>query len=63
MAAGETHHNIGDMIRTAASEGTKAGAPMLVPWRIEANQDHLYKGLELCGCAFAPDEPEDQMRP
>jgi hypothetical protein len=61
MASGE-HQNIDDIIRTAASECAKAGEPVLVPWRIEASQDHLHEGLAVCGCGFTPDEPKDETR-
>ena len=61
MASGEMHQNIGDIMRTA-SECAKGGEPVLIPWRIEANQDRLHQGLTLCGCAFTPDEPDDDVR-
>ena len=63
MATGETQQNLGDTIRTAASEYAKAGGVVFVPWRIEANQDHLHEGLALCGCGYTPDESKDETRP
>jgi hypothetical protein len=64
MATRETHQNIADTIRTVASEYARAEAPVLVPWRMEASQDHLHKGLELCGCGCTPpDDPKDETRP
>jgi hypothetical protein len=63
MSIGETHRNLDDFVKAAAVECGKPGAAMMVPWRIEANQDHLHEGLEQCGCAFSPDEPEDDGRP
>jgi hypothetical protein len=58
MSIGETCRNLGDLVRAAAERG-EHWDPVIVPWRIEASQDRLHKGLEQCGCAFSPDEPED----
>jgi hypothetical protein len=60
MATAETHQSLDDTMRSA-SESMKAGAPVLLPWRMEANQDYLYAGLAVCGCAFTPDEPKDEI--
>jgi hypothetical protein len=59
MSTVETHRNLGDIVRAAALEGAKPGVPVIVPWRMEANQDHPHKGLEDCGCAFYPDDDEE----
>jgi hypothetical protein len=62
MSIEETHRNLTEILRAAASERVKPGAILISPWQIDANQDSLDKGLEDCGCAFAPDEPDDQKR-
>jgi len=61
MSIVETHRNLDDVVRAAALECGKPEAAMMVRWRVEANQDHLHKGLEQCGCAFSPGEPEDDF--
>jgi hypothetical protein len=57
MSAGETQHrDLGDMVRAATLERAKPGGPIIVPWRINANQDHLQKDPNECGCGFCPDD-------
>jgi len=56
MSTAETHRNLGDIFRAAALEGAKPRVPVIIPWRMEANQNHLHKGLADCGCGFCPDD-------
>jgi hypothetical protein len=60
MSIAETHRNLAEDFTAAASERIKPGAILIAPWQIDANQGSLDKGLEDCGCAFAPDEPEEK---
>lgn len=62
MSIREIYPNLADNFRVAASERVKPGAILIVPWHIDANRDRLDRGLEDCGCAFAPDEPDDEKR-
>lgn len=59
MSTADTCRNLGDVVRAAALEGAKPGAPVIMPWRMDANQDHLHKGLDECGCAFCPDDDQE----
>jgi len=59
MSTGETNRSLGDIFRGAALERAKPGAPVIVPWRMDANQDYPYKGLEDCGCGFCPDDDQE----
>jgi hypothetical protein len=59
----ETYGNLDEIVSAAAMSGIKPGALFIAPWRLGANQDHLHEGLEQCGCAFCPDEPNDSGRP
>ena len=56
MSIGETHRNLGEIVRAAALGRAKPGVTFVLPWRLDANQDHLHKGLEECGCGFCPDD-------
>jgi len=56
MSTRETHRNLDDIVTAAASECAKAGGPVIVPWRLGADQAPLRNGLEDCGCGFAPDD-------
>ena len=58
MSIGETQGNLGDIFRAAASECAKPGVPVIVPWRMDANQDHPYNSLDVCGCGFCPDDDQ-----
>jgi hypothetical protein len=60
MSIAETHRNLIESFSAAASERIKSGTMSIATWQIDANQDSLDKGLEDCGCAFAPDEPEEK---
>jgi hypothetical protein len=53
MSIGETHRNL------AKKERVKPGAILIAPWQVNANQTNRDKGLDECGCAFCPDEPDD----
>jgi hypothetical protein len=55
----ETNYSLGDIFRGAALECAKPGVLLIVPWRMEANQDHPHKGHEQCGCAFCPDDDQE----
>jgi hypothetical protein len=61
MSIAENHRNFAEALTAAALEHVKSPAILITSWQLEANQDSLDKGLEDCGCAFAPDEP-DQKR-
>jgi hypothetical protein len=56
MSTGETHRNLGDIVRAAALNGAKPGVTAIMPWRMDANQDHQHRGLDGCGCGFCPDD-------
>jgi hypothetical protein len=56
MSTGETHRNIAEIFTAAALDHVKPRAMLIAPWRIDANQDNLHKGLDECGCAFCPDD-------
>jgi hypothetical protein len=60
MSIREIHPNLAKNFEAAASEHIKPAAILIAPWQIDANQDSLDRGLEDCGCAFAPDEPEEK---
>jgi hypothetical protein len=59
MPTGETQENLHDIFRAAALEGAKPGVPVMIPWRMEANQDHPHKSLDVCGCGFCPDDGQE----
>jgi hypothetical protein len=59
MSTGETYGNVSEIVRVASLEGAKPGVPFILPWRMDANQDHLHKGLEECGCGFCPDDDQE----
>jgi hypothetical protein len=61
MSIGETDGNLGEIVRAAALERAKAGLTFILPWRMDANQDHLDKGLEECGCGFCPDDEKQPI--
>jgi hypothetical protein len=56
MSTGETHRNLGDIFRAATLEGAKPGVTVIMPWRMNANQD---KGFDGCGCAFCPGDDQE----
>jgi hypothetical protein len=56
MATEEMHRNLGEIVRAGRLEGAKGGTPFILPWRMDANQNSLYEGLEECGCGFCPDD-------
>jgi hypothetical protein len=58
MATEATRSDIKKFFATAAIEFTNPGAASLVmPWRVDTNQD-LSKSLDECGCAFCPDDEQ-----
>ena len=59
MSTSETDRNLGDIFRAAAFEGAKPGTPVIIPWRMDANQDHPHRGFDGCGCAFYPDDDQE----
>ena len=63
MLIGENHRNLDNLVSAAEAEYGKPGAAIIIPWRMAANRDHLRNGLEQCGCAFSPGDPEDGGRP
>jgi hypothetical protein len=56
MSTTETHRSLGDIVRAATLEGAKPEVTVIMPWRMNANQDHPHKGLDDCGCGFCPDD-------
>jgi hypothetical protein len=60
MSIAETHRNLTENFNAAASDRIKSGTILIAPWQIDANQESLDRGLEDCGCAFAPDEPDEK---
>jgi hypothetical protein len=59
MSNEQVRRNVGEIVRTAALERTKSGVAFILPWRMDANQDHLRMGLEECGCGFCPDDDQE----
>jgi hypothetical protein len=59
MSTGEMHRNLGKIVGAAALKCAKPGVTFILPWRMDANQDHLHKGLEECGCGFCPDDEQE----
>jgi hypothetical protein len=60
MSIAQNDRNFAEIFKAAASERVKPGAILISPWQVDANQESLDRGLEDCGCAFAPDEPEEK---
>jgi hypothetical protein len=60
MSSGETQRNLGEIVRAAALECAKPNVPFILPWRMDADRDHLHKGLEECGCGFCPDDDQEK---
>jgi hypothetical protein len=58
MSIAQNHGNFSESLRAAASEHAKRGAILISPWQVYSDQDSLDKGLEDCGCAFAPDDEQ-----
>jgi hypothetical protein len=58
MSIAQSHPNFAEVLRAAASGRVKPGAILISPWQVDSNQDSLDKGLEDCGCAFAPDDEQ-----
>jgi hypothetical protein len=56
MSTGETQRNPSEIVRAAALDYAEPAVTFILPWRMDANQDHLHKGIEQCGCGFCPDE-------
>jgi hypothetical protein len=61
MSIAETDQNFTEIFRAAASVRVKPGAILIAPWRIDANQDNLDRGLDECGCAFCPDDDQKSL--
>jgi hypothetical protein len=59
MSTEETDRNLGEILRAATLKRAEPGATFILPWRMDANQDHLHKGLEECGCGFCPDDDQE----
>ncbi len=59
MSTGETNRNLGDIFRAAALAGAKPRVTAIMPWRMNANQDHPHKSLDQCGCAFCPGDDQE----
>jgi hypothetical protein len=59
MSTGETHRNLGDIVKTATLEGAKPGVTVIMPWRTNANQDHPHKDFDACGCGFCPEDDQE----
>jgi hypothetical protein len=58
MSTGETRRDFSEIVAAAALDGAKPRVRFILPWRMEANQEHLHKGLEECGCGFCPDDEQ-----
>jgi hypothetical protein len=58
MSTGETRRDFSEIVAAAALDGAKPRVSFILPWRMEANQEHLHKGLEECGCGFCPDDEQ-----
>jgi hypothetical protein len=61
MSTRETHGNVSEIARAAALECAKSGVTFILPWRMDAGQDHLHKGIDQCGCAFAPEDDQERI--
>jgi hypothetical protein len=60
MSTEEMHRSFSDIVRAAtALEGAKPRVGVIIPWRVNTNRDHLYKGLDGCGCGFCPDDDQE----
>jgi hypothetical protein len=59
MSTGETRQDFSEIVTAAALDGAKPRVPFILPWRMDANQDHLHEGLEECGCGFCPDDEQE----
>jgi hypothetical protein len=59
MSTGETQRNLSEIVRAGALDCAKPAVTFILPWRMDANQDHLHKGLEECGCGFCPDDDQE----
>jgi hypothetical protein len=59
MSIAETHRNLGEIFRAAAADAAKPGVPVMIPWRMEAIQNHPHKSLDVCGCGFCPDDGQE----
>jgi len=59
MSARETQRNLDEIVSAAAPEGVRPGVTFILPWRVDADQDHLHNGLEECGCGFCPDDDKE----
>jgi hypothetical protein len=59
MSTEETRRDFSEIVAPAAREGAKPGVTFILPWRMDANQEHLHKGLEQCGCGFCPDDDQE----
>ena len=57
------HRDLARNFGAAASEHGNSGTILIAPWQIDANRRSLDRGFEDCGCAFAPDEPDDKKAP
>ncbi len=62
MSNEETSRDLSEIIGPAASDCAKPSGPVIVPWRMDANQDHALRYLEDCGCGFAPDDEGRETR-
>jgi hypothetical protein len=58
MSTGETRRDFSEIVTVAALDGAKPRASFILPWRIDANQEHLHERLEECGCGFCPDDDQ-----
>jgi hypothetical protein len=58
MSIAQNRPNFAEILHATASERVKPGAIFILPWQVVSNQDSLDKGLEDCGCAFAPDDEQ-----
>ena len=59
MSTAETRRDHSEIVTGAVLRGAKPGVNFILPWRMDANQEHLHKGLEQCGCGFCPDDEQE----
>jgi hypothetical protein len=63
MSTAETRRDRSEIVTGAALEGTRPRGIFILPWRMDANQEHLHEGFEECGCGFCPDDDRQPPKP
>jgi hypothetical protein len=57
MSTADTRRD--EVVRADALEGAKPTGTFILPWRMDAIQEHLYKDLQECGCSVCPDDDQE----